>query len=180
MHFLYAQRSLFSLLASYHFVPYPMMGPTTLMLLTLIMLNKLRSMSHTLLTVGQLDYLTQIVDINSHTDWQPVQIQINWLLQKPADLDLHCLQRQGIYGFSKLLAVQADNKFVIFLDNVLQNKYFEILFKLCLLETVWVKFVLSYGKKAKKKNILFVVCWIHVEMLKLTVQGLFQVCKYYS
>ena len=26
-----------------------------------------------------------------------MQIQISWLLQKPTDLDLHCLQRQGIY-----------------------------------------------------------------------------------
>ena len=29
-----------------------------------------------------------------------MQIQISWLLQKPTDLDLHCLQRHGIYGFS--------------------------------------------------------------------------------
>ena len=28
-----------------------------------------------------------------------MQIQISWLLQKPSDLDLHCLQRQGISGF---------------------------------------------------------------------------------
>ena len=30
-----------------------------------------------------------------------VQIQISWPLQKPTDLDLHCLQRQGISGFSR-------------------------------------------------------------------------------
>ena len=30
-----------------------------------------------------------------------MQIQISWLLQKPNDLDLHCLLRQGISGFSK-------------------------------------------------------------------------------
>ena len=30
-----------------------------------------------------------------------MQIQISWLLKKPADLDLHCLQRQGISWFSK-------------------------------------------------------------------------------
>ena len=47
------------------------------------------------------DYLIQIVDINSHTVWQTVQIQISWLLQKPTDLDLHCLQRQSISGFSR-------------------------------------------------------------------------------
>ena len=30
-----------------------------------------------------------------------MQIQIIWLLKKPADLDLHCLQGQGISGFSR-------------------------------------------------------------------------------
>ena len=30
-----------------------------------------------------------------------MQIQISWLLQKPTDLDLHCLQRQGISGFCR-------------------------------------------------------------------------------
>ena len=30
-----------------------------------------------------------------------MQIQISWLLQKPTDLDLHCLQRQGTCGFSR-------------------------------------------------------------------------------
>ena len=30
-----------------------------------------------------------------------MQIQISWLLQKPTDLDLHCLQRQCISGFSR-------------------------------------------------------------------------------
>ena len=30
-----------------------------------------------------------------------MQIRISWLLQKPTDLDLHCLQRQGISGFSR-------------------------------------------------------------------------------
>ena len=30
-----------------------------------------------------------------------MQIQISWLLQKPTDLDLHCLQRKEISGFSR-------------------------------------------------------------------------------
>ena len=30
-----------------------------------------------------------------------MQIQISWLLKKPTDLDLHCLQRQGISGLSR-------------------------------------------------------------------------------
>ena len=55
-----------------------------------------------LLIFSQSDYLIQIVDTNSHTKWQTVQIQISsLLLQKPTDLDLHCLQRQGISGFSR-------------------------------------------------------------------------------
>ena len=64
--------------------------------LTLVMLNKLMPLP--LLIVSQSNYLTQDVDINSHTEQQTVQIQISWLLQKPAylkkpiDLDLHCLQ----------------------------------------------------------------------------------------
>ena len=57
-------------------------------------------MPHPLLIVSQLDYLIKIVEINSHTEWQTVKIQISWLFQKPADLDLHCVQRQGISRFS--------------------------------------------------------------------------------
>ena len=30
---------------------------------------------------SQSDYLIQIVDINSHTEWQTMQIQISWLLR---------------------------------------------------------------------------------------------------
>ena len=58
-------------------------------------------MSHHFQIFRQSDYLIQIVDINSHTEWQTVQIQISWLLQKPTDLDLHCLQRQCISGFCR-------------------------------------------------------------------------------
>ena len=57
-------------------------------ILILVILNKLRC--H-----------TQIVDINSHTEWQTVQIKISGLLLKPTDLDLHCLQKQSISGFSR-------------------------------------------------------------------------------
>ena len=49
------------------------------------------------LIVRQLDCLIQVVDTNSCTNLQTVQIQI----QKPTDLGLHCLQRQGISGFSR-------------------------------------------------------------------------------
>ena len=50
---------------------------------------------------SQSDYLIQIISINSHAQRQTVQIQISWLLQKPTDMDLHCLQRRGISGFSR-------------------------------------------------------------------------------
>ena len=53
------------------------------------------------LIVSQSDCLIQVVDANSHTEWQTVQIQISWLLQKSTDLDLCCLQRQGISGTSR-------------------------------------------------------------------------------
>ena len=52
-------------------------------------------------TCQQSDYLIQTVDIKSHAEWQTVSIQISWLLQKPTDLDLHCLQRLGIPRFSR-------------------------------------------------------------------------------
>ena len=37
-----------------------------------------------------------------------MQIQISWLLQKPTDLDLHCLQRQDISGFSRTRVNKCD------------------------------------------------------------------------
>ena len=37
--------------------------------------------------------------LNLHVVWKTVWILISWLLQKPADLDLHCFQL-GLYLFS--------------------------------------------------------------------------------
>ena len=54
-----------------------------------------------LITLSQSESLIQIIDINADTKWQTVQIQISWLLQKPTDLDLHCLQRQSISRLSR-------------------------------------------------------------------------------
>ena len=54
-----------------------------------------------LLIFSQSDYLIRTVAINSYIEWQTVQFQISWLLQKPTDLELHCLQRQGISGISR-------------------------------------------------------------------------------
>ena len=58
-------------------------------------------MSRPILILSQLDNLIQVVDTNSHTSWQTVQIQIGWLLKKQTGLDLYCLQRLGISGFSR-------------------------------------------------------------------------------
>ena len=83
-------------------------------------------MPHPLLIFGKSDYLIQIVDINSHNKWQTVQIQIIWLLQKPTDLNLHCLQRQGISGFSR--------------TRVKWNDVFELWrFKFSLTSTQWLQ-----------------------------------------
>ena len=38
-------------------------------------------MPHPFQIFSQSDYLIHIVDINSHTEWQTVQIQISWLLR---------------------------------------------------------------------------------------------------
>ena len=59
-------------------------------------------MPHPLLIFSQSGCLIQIVAKNLHTWWQTVQIQISWLLQKPADLDLHCLQNRVYPGSTGL------------------------------------------------------------------------------
>ena len=76
-------------------------------------------MLHPLLTASQSDYSIQIVDINSHTERQTVKIQISWLLKKPTDLDLHCLQKKGtgISRFSRTRVKEYHLKLVC-TDNV--------------------------------------------------------------
>ena len=76
------------------------MFSNTRLLLALVLLNKLRCHAPLLIFI-QSDYLIQVVYTHSNTEWQTVQIQISWLLQKPTDMDLHCLQRQGIFRFSR-------------------------------------------------------------------------------
>ena len=61
-----------------------------LLLTDLAVFNPCRD-TRSLLIVSQSDSLIQIVVINSHSESQTVQILISWLLNKPADLDLHCL-----------------------------------------------------------------------------------------
>ena len=59
-------------------------------------------MSCPLLNFNQSDFLIQVVDTNSNAEWQAVQIQISWLLKKPTDLDLHCLQSRVYPGSAGL------------------------------------------------------------------------------
>ena len=58
-------------------------------------------MPRPLMILSQSGYLIHVVDINSDTKCQTVQIQIDWLHQKLTDLDQHCLQRQGISRLSR-------------------------------------------------------------------------------
>ena len=59
-----------------------------------------------------------------------MQIQISWLLQKPTDLDLHCLQRKGISGFSRT-RVKLNHL-------VLQFLFFDFALKIMLLvDEIW-------------------------------------------
>ena len=57
-------------------------------------------MPRPLLIFSQSGGLIPIVALNSHTEWQKVQVRISWFLKKPTVLDLHCLQRQGFSKFS--------------------------------------------------------------------------------
>ena len=74
-------------------------------------------MPRPLMILSQSVYLIHVVDINSEIKWQTVQIQISWLLQKPTDLDLHYLQKQGISGLSRTrinFSLSFGNKFFPF------------------------------------------------------------------
>ena len=57
---------------------------------------------------------------------QTMQIQISWLLKKPTDLDLNCLQRQGISEYSRTRVK------IILMNNHVKSdtnitKYFQML-----------------------------------------------------
>ena len=57
-----------------------------------------------------------------------MQIQISWLLQKPTDLDLHCLQRQGTSKFSRT-RVKCLRKYVNLAKTIYQPTADEELFQ---------------------------------------------------
>ena len=90
------------------------------------MLNKIK-MPHPLLIFSQSDYLLPVVDTYWQTEWQTVQIQISWLY-KPTDLDLHCLQRQNISGFSR--------------TRVKVQRHFKLFFFYIVMYFKWEKYVI--------------------------------------
>ena len=59
-----------------------------------------------------------------------MQIQISWFLQKPTDLDLHCLQRQGVScsareglnSFTAQTKVTDDNQDNIYIQKKINKK----------------------------------------------------------
>ena len=91
-------------------------------------------MPHPFLIFSQSDYLIQVVDINSYTESQTVQIQISWLLKKPTDLDLHCLQRQVYSGSAgqglsisiilHLVAHEASENFIVLVKRGIWKIFF--------------------------------------------------------
>ena len=91
---------------------------------------------------------------NSHSEWQTVQIQFSWLLQKPTDLDLHCLQRQGISGFSMTrvtvlskVAAECSNKLILSFSEKIR---LHIMWIFCKVD-ISVKRQVLFSVKNKKK-----------------------------
>ena len=78
-------------------------------------------MPHQVLLFSQSDYLIQIVDINSHTEWQRVQIQISWLLQKPTDL-IYTVCKGRVYPGSAGLGLSIINISLDCLTDQTKNK----------------------------------------------------------
>ena len=53
-------------------------------------------MLHPLLLISQSDYLIQVVDIISNTEWQTAQIQISWLLRSQL-IWIYTVRKGGAY-----------------------------------------------------------------------------------
>ena len=62
-----------------------------------------------------------------------MQIQISWLLQKPTDLDLHCLKKAGYIRFSRTRVISPKTLFITYFLPI------------CLSQKI-------LGEMAKKKN----------------------------
>ena len=96
-----------------------------------------------------------------------MQIQISWLLQKPTDLDLHCLQKRTYPGsagqgltFTPLWVNSADNKLTIFSLFFPENMLWHFMQTVSSLgDSLHEMSKLFSGKKIKKKIFKNVVCW---------------------
>ena len=76
-----------------------------------------------------------------------MQIQISWLLQKPTDLDLHCLQRQGISGFS-MTRVKAQNASVQNQKPLSLSMWMPLwIHGLCLIKTAFISVLDGYSSQ---------------------------------
>ena len=71
--------------------------------LTLVMLNKLRCHTHFLLSANQIIWSRLLIQIHTLNDRQCRSRSV--VLQKPTDLDLHCMQRQDMSKFSRTRAI---------------------------------------------------------------------------
>ena len=94
-------------------------------------------MSHPLLIFSQSDYLILIVALNLHTQCQTVQIQISWLLQKPTDLDLHCLQRQ-VYPGSAGQGLRSNCQLIRLLDSGCWWKFTYLMTNRTRSQLIWI------------------------------------------
>ena len=101
-----------------------------------------------------------------------MQIQISWLLQKkPTDLDLHCLQRQGISGLSRTRVKALLSGKIQKITNWWHFSYFsprnkDLIFHANYLsrillpqETICMKCLTVFSRKIRLFENVHVVCW---------------------
>ena len=75
-------------------------------ILTLVLLNKLRSHAHFWFSANQITWFWILIQIHILNDKQCRSRSVGFF-RSPTDLDLHCLQRQGISGFSRTRVKQS-------------------------------------------------------------------------
>ena len=84
-----------------------------------------------------------------------MQIQISWLFQKPTDLNLHSLQRQGIFAGLRLNPKSIKQVFVA--DDIL-NVFFVVLFVILTWQMIHIKCQDLFSLKNKNKIKIVVCC----------------------
>ena len=126
-----------------------------------------------------------------------MEIQTSWLLQKPTDLDLHCMQKQGLSGFSR---TRVNGRMLVFdclINSTLFNAYnvghwvkfsADDILKYFFVFSPEHRFWLFYGNclherqfawnvkscllgKNKKKISVCVICWIRIEQRVVKVKS---------